>query len=51
MTGEAPKGWRQGRAQEFARKQLEDYEQPTLNEAKNEALLDFVARREPEIPD
>jgi trimethylamine--corrinoid protein Co-methyltransferase len=39
------------RALAFARKQLKDYEQPALDEAKNEALLDFIARREREIPE
>ena len=38
------------RALEFARKQLRDYEQPRLDEAKDEELRDFIARREREIP-
>jgi len=38
------------RALEHARKLLSEYEEPTLDEAKNEALLDYIARREREIP-
>lgn len=38
------------RALEFARKQLREYEQPSLPEDRNEALLDFIARRERELP-
>ena len=38
------------RALEYARKMLADYEEPKLDEAKNEALLDYIARREREIP-
>ena len=33
-----------------ARKLLEDYEEPKLDEAADEALLDYIARREREIP-
>ena len=39
------------RALEQARKLLRDYEAPPLDPAKNEALLDYIARREREIPD
>ncbi|GAA6165722.1 trimethylamine methyltransferase family protein [Pelagimonas sp. KU-00592-HH] len=38
------------RALNHARKLLNDYEEPKLDEAKNEALLDYIARREREIP-
>ncbi|MCV6594482.1 MAG: trimethylamine methyltransferase family protein [Silicimonas sp.] len=38
------------RALEHARALLADYEEPRLDEAKNEALLDYIARREREIP-
>jgi len=38
------------RALEQARKLLSDYEEPKLDEAKNEELLDFIERREREIP-
>ncbi|WP_138934236.1 trimethylamine methyltransferase family protein [Roseovarius arcticus] len=38
------------RALEHARKLLGDYEEPALDQAKNEALLDYIARREREIP-
>ncbi len=38
------------RALKYARKLLADYEEPRLDEAKNEALLDYIARREREIP-
>ena len=38
------------RALNHARALLNDYEEPKLDEAKNEALLDFIARREREIP-
>jgi trimethylamine--corrinoid protein Co-methyltransferase len=38
------------RALEFARGLLADYEEPSLDEGVNEALLDFIARREREIP-
>ncbi|MDA7426222.1 trimethylamine methyltransferase family protein [Thalassococcus lentus] len=38
------------RALTFARKLLAEYQEPVLPEDKNEALLDFIARREREIP-
>lgn len=38
------------RALIHARKLLREYEEPRLDEAKNEALLDYIARREREIP-
>ena len=38
------------RALEKARKLLSDYQEPKLDEAIDEALLDFIARREREIP-
>jgi len=38
------------RALEFARKLLSEYQEPALDEANNEALLDYIARREREIP-
>jgi trimethylamine--corrinoid protein Co-methyltransferase len=38
------------RALTHARKLLREYEEPWLDEAKNEALLDYIARREREIP-
>ncbi|MEO1121934.1 MAG: trimethylamine methyltransferase family protein, partial [Pseudomonadota bacterium] len=38
------------RALTLARKQLSEYEEPKLDEAKDEALLDYIARREREIP-
>ena len=38
------------RALEFARKLLADYEEPSLDPGTNEALLDYIARREREIP-
>jgi trimethylamine--corrinoid protein Co-methyltransferase len=38
------------RALDFARKLLSEYQEPALDEAKNEALLDYIARREREIP-
>ena len=38
------------RALEHARKLLDQYEEPQLDEAKNEALCDYIARREREIP-
>ena len=38
------------RALGHARKLLGDYEEPKLDEAKDEALLDYIARREREIP-
>jgi trimethylamine--corrinoid protein Co-methyltransferase len=39
------------RALEYAEKTLKEYEEPKLDEAKNEELLDFIARREREIPE
>ena len=33
-----------------ARKLLSEYQEPKLDEAKNEALLDYIARKEREIP-
>ena len=38
------------RALNHARALLADYEEPKLDPAKDEALLDFIARREREIP-
>ena len=38
------------RGLEQAKKLLNAYEEPRLDEAKNEELLDYVARREREIP-
>ena len=38
------------RALEFARKLLSEYQEPKLDEAKDEALRDYIARREREIP-
>ncbi len=38
------------RALTHARKLLREYEEPKLDEAKNEALMDYIARREREIP-
>ena len=38
------------RALEYARALLNDYVEPRLDPAKNEALLDYIARREREIP-
>ncbi|MEB8388731.1 trimethylamine methyltransferase family protein [Rhodobacteraceae bacterium KMM 6894] len=38
------------RALDHARSLLADYEEPALDVAKNEALLDYIARREREIP-
>ena len=38
------------RALDRAKQLLADYEEPKLDEATNEALLDFIARREREIP-
>jgi trimethylamine--corrinoid protein Co-methyltransferase len=38
------------RALGVARKMLREYEEPKLDEAVNEALLDYIARRELEIP-
>lgn len=38
------------RALEFARKLLSEYQEPYLEQSVNEALLDYIARREREIP-
>ena len=38
------------RALKYARKLLSEYQEPVLDEAKNEELLDYIARREREIP-
>ena len=38
------------RALEHARKLLSEYQEPRLDDAKKEALLDYIARREREIP-
>lgn len=38
------------RALQRARDLLNEYQEPTLDPAKNEALLDYIARREREIP-
>ena len=38
------------RALNHARLLLSEYQEPALDEAKNEALLDYIARREREIP-
>ena len=38
------------RALNHAKKLLKEYEEPKLDEAKNEELLDYIARREREIP-
>lgn len=38
------------RALNFARKQLKEYQEPKLDQAKNEELLEYIARREREIP-
>ncbi|NIA70373.1 trimethylamine methyltransferase family protein [Pelagibius litoralis] len=38
------------RALKYARKLLADYEEPKLDEAKDEALRDYIARRKKEIP-
>ncbi|MBY5989818.1 trimethylamine methyltransferase family protein [Roseovarius atlanticus] len=38
------------RAQAYARKMLNEYEEPKLDEAVNEALLAYIAKRESEIP-
>ena len=40
----------QEQARERARQLLNEYEEPKLEPAKNEELLDFIARREREIP-
>lgn len=38
------------RALAYAKKLLSEYQEPKLDEAKDEELLDFIARREGEIP-
>jgi len=38
------------RALKYARKLLSEYQEPKLDEARKEALLDYIARREREIP-
>ena len=38
------------RALETARTMLSEYQEPKLDEARDEALLDYIARREIEIP-
>ena len=38
------------RALQRARDLLNEYEEPTLDAGVNEALLDYIARREREIP-
>ena len=38
------------RALAYAKKLLSEYQEPKLDEAKDEALLDYIARREREIP-
>jgi trimethylamine--corrinoid protein Co-methyltransferase len=38
------------RALGYARKLLEEYQEPALDPSVNEALLDYIARREREIP-
>ena len=38
------------RALEKARKLLDDYQEPKLDDGINDALLDYIARREREIP-
>ena len=35
----------------MARKMLNEYEEPKLDAAIDEALLDYIARREREIPE
>jgi trimethylamine--corrinoid protein Co-methyltransferase len=35
---------------ETARTMLSEYQEPKLDEARDEALLDYIARREIEIP-
>ena len=39
------------RALTMARQMLNEYEEPKLDEAVNDALLDYIARREREIPE
>ncbi len=38
------------RALNYARKLLDEYQEPTLDESKNEELLAYIAKREQEIP-
>jgi trimethylamine--corrinoid protein Co-methyltransferase len=38
------------RALNFARKQLKEYQEPYLDQAKNDELLEYIGRREREIP-
>ena len=38
------------RALTHAKKLLREYQEPTLDVAKNEELLEYIARREREIP-
>ncbi len=38
------------RALNYAKKLLSEYQEPKLDDAKNDELLDFIARRETEIP-
>jgi len=38
------------RALEVARMMLSEYQEPKLDQARDEALLDYIARREREIP-
>lgn len=38
------------RGLEYAKRMLNEYQEPKLDEAKNDELLDFIARREREIP-
>jgi trimethylamine--corrinoid protein Co-methyltransferase len=38
------------RGLEYAQRMLNEYVEPKLDDAKNEELLDFIARREREIP-
>jgi len=39
------------RALNLAKKKLAEYQEPKLDEAMNDELLDYIARRESEIPD
>lgn len=39
------------RALEAAQKALDEYEEPKLDEGRNEALLEYMAKREAELPD
>ena len=38
------------RALDFAKTLLAEYQEPKLDDARNDALLDYIARREREIP-